>query len=429
MAYNISKEYFLSLYKTQTNFIAGETARAKALMYIQSNDFPTSKTEEWRHTILKNLLQPEYQLANQNNSIETISDFLISELKSNVLVLVNGILNKKHNQWFEKSDKIIVESLQSAKQNNSDIFEKYFDATNKFESIFDALNSAFASDGLFIKIPKNTILENPIHIVNIISANHKSQFIQPRNLFVIEENAQAIFLESFHFVGQSKESQFQNQISEVILRGNSRLAYYQLFSSPVNCQFINALKVEQENSSVFNTNSVLLGGGLVRNEIKVNLNGQGCETNLNGIYLPNANQFFDNYTSVIHAQPHCASHQVYKGIIGANGSGNYLGKVYVAKDAQKTDATQSNKNILLDATSQANSKPQLEIHADDVKCSHGSTTGQLDKEQLFYLQSRGITKIKAQNLLLNAFTNEVTGKIEIEGYKNFVEELIQNKLQ
>jgi len=427
----LTKQSYISLFHPNES-IADAESRQKAIEFIENNSFPTLKTEEWRHTNITPILQHEYTIAERLELPETfISSHYIPDLEANIIVLVNGYFSSAKILPSENSVKLIAQSMKDAKQNFPEHFPTFFEHTEIYKkNIFSAFNSAFATDGLFLFVPSNTVIDKPIHILNFTDNTQHEKITMPRNLILIGENSQAQIIETFHSVSETADSfhNFNNLTAEIILASNSILNYQIVQNESAKTFRINNTKVIQFDGSTFNCNTFTLNGNIVRNELKVNFWGQHAQANLNGLYLPSHTQIFDNFTHITHLTPNCNSQQTYRGIVNHKATGVFLGKVFVAKDAQKTNAYQSNKNIVLSNDALVNSKPQLEIYADDVKCSHGSTTGQLDTEALFYMQARGISKDLARNLLLKAFSADIVEKINIEPLKKIVYEQIDKSL-
>ena len=283
-----------------------------------------------------------------------------------------------------------------------------------------------AIDGAFIFIPEKTVIPQAIHILYLTDSVDGNVITFPRNLTIASQFSQVLIVESYHSI--SNQISFTNAVTEIIAEENANVDYYKI-QDENNASFqINNTQIKQERNSNVSSNTITLDGALVRNNLNYLINGEGCETHLFGLYLLNGKQHVDNHTLVDHAVPHCLSNELYKGIMKDQSSGVFNGRIMVRKDAQKTNAFQSNKNILLSDNAHVTTKPQLEIFADDVKCSHGATTGQLDQEALFYLRSRGIAKDKAMALLVHAFASDVIDKVKIDKLKINLLHLISERL-
>ena len=304
-------------------------------------------------------------------------------------------------------------------------FGKY--ASIKTES-FIALNTAFSYDGAFIHIPGNTVVEQPIHLLYVSDARNAASVAYPRNLVVAEKSSQVKIVESFHCM-QSGNHNFTNSVTEIVVKENAIVEFNKIQNETAEAFHINHTEAYLAKNSTFNINTITLGGEIVRNNLHIVLNDENGTAHLYGLYLLNGNQLVDNHTLVDHAKPNCYSNELYKGIIDDKAHGVFNGKIFVRQDAQKTNAYQSNKNILLSNDASMHAKPQLEIFADDVKCSHGATTGQIDEEALFYLRSRGIGEQNARALLNTAFAADVINNITIEALKNNLITFLSSKLK
>lgn len=430
MNYENKKQELVALLKSPgKSFVAPPKLRASAIKAFQQGEFPTRKTEAWKHTDISAILQPKYLSATANHVPEkVIRTFAVPALNQNLLVFINGEFSEKYTQIVSPgfASRFVAGNIAQLNSRYPVLFEKYFESTEiAKKNIFATLNTAFATGGTFVHIKKNQEVKEPIHILHLVNSE-EPVLIQPRNLILAEANSHAKIIESYHSL--TEEQSFTNVATEVIVHENASLDY-NIFQGEGDEAFqINNMKVRQFEDSRFSCNTTTLCGALVRNEIYADLLGKGADTALNGLYLADKEQHFDNFTYINHAKPHCTSNQLYKGVIDDRAMAVFLGLVYVAQDAQKTDANQSNRNILLTEQASARSKPQLEIYADDVSCTHGSTTGQIDKEALFYLRSRAIGQQKARIMLLNAFVAEVSKNIKIEAFRNYVDFLVFKRM-
>ena len=279
-------------------------------------------------------------------------------------------------------------------------------------------------DGAFIFIPDGKIVEEPIHILFVTDSNGEKILSQPRNLFVAGKNSQVSIIE--HYTSINDNIYFTNVVSEIVAGQDSIIDHVKLQEESINSFHISREEIDQERGSNFTSHSISLGGMIARNDIQSRFNDQGSECTLNGLYLLSRKQLYDSHTMIDHAKPYCNSHEHYKGILDDQSRGVFNGKVLVRPDAQKTNAFQENNNIILSDDALVNTKPQLEIFADDVKCSHGATVGQLDMDSLFYLKSRGIGEEKARTILIHAFASDIVKTIKIESVKNYLEEILEN---
>ncbi|MCW8810645.1 MAG: Fe-S cluster assembly protein SufD, partial [Ignavibacteriaceae bacterium] len=301
-------------------------------------------------------------------------------------------------------------------------FGKYADYQNH---IFTALSTAYTEDGAFILVPTGKIVEEPIHIIFITTEGNEKILTQPRNLFVAEKSSQVTIIE--HYVGNEENIYFTNAVTEIVADENAIVDHIKLQEESKKAFHIARMEVDQERNSNFSSHLISTGADLSRNEFNAKFNDEGGECKLNGLFMVDGTQLFDAHTLMDHANPHCNSHEHYKGILDDKSRGVFNGKVIVRQDAQKTTAFQENNNILLSDEALVNTKPQLEIFADDVKCSHGATIGQMDDEAKFYLKSRGIGEEVSNGILLHAFASDVVTSIKIESIRNYIEEIITKK--
>lgn len=406
------KDQFLNSFeKREDAFLTHRNAAHKVL---EDLTFPTRKTEAWKYTPLNDLLKQSFSTTASAELID-IKPFLIPGLDAKLLVFINGIFNES------LSDEIISDTITATSIKKADK-EKRFNTIADNQTIFTAINTAYFTDGAYIKLSDKTIAEKPIHIIHIATESNAS--IQNRNLIFAGKHSELEVIETFI---STRSGAFINSFSEIFVNENAKLKQEKIQNSDV--YLINRAAVYQEKNSKYSINTITLKGSLVRNDITVLVDGENCETILNGLYLPHDKEHVDNHTVVDHLKPHCESKELYKGIIDDKATAVFNGKVFVRQDAQKINAFQSNANILLSDDANVNTKPELEIYADDVKCSHGSTTGQLDEESIFYLRSRGLSEKSAVQMLLHAFTDEVIEKIENEALKQYVEILVNTKLK
>jgi Fe-S cluster assembly protein SufD len=427
----ITKYDLIGLFADENKFIGSTIIHNKSLPSIEKLEFPTTKEEAWRQTNIEPLLKNAYILDKKESALSAVEKSFveklqISELETYTIVFINGYYSKDLSNISSES-KITIQSIAEANENHQEIFATYYEKQNVGEkNLFTALNTGFATDGTFINIPKKIMVDKPVLIIHISDGRRGNCLIQPRNLIIVDENAQVNFIERFVSVGFNPT--LTNLVTELFVNENA-VVNYQIIQHESDEAFqINHLRIQQNRNSRLVCNTFTLCGGLVRNDVKVSLVGEHAETELNGFYLADKNRHLDTFTNIIHSAPLCTSNQLYRGIINDKGSAVFFGKIFVERNAQKTIAYQSNNNVILTKEASVNSKPQLEIFADDVKCSHGSTVGQIDKEALFYLRSRGISENDAKMMLLHAFTTEITAKINNETLSEYVTKLIQNRL-
>lgn len=400
-----------------------EGLRNNAQNELNELDFPTSKTEYWKYTRVGKIVNNTYTLG-QPEKID-VSNFLIPNLDAQVLVIVNGHVVADLSD-FTLVDGVTLTSLSHAKKQNFEGLKKHFNQfTQDKKEIFLAFNNAFHTDGIYLEVAKNKIVEKPLHIINITTGNNTISL--SRNLFVANVGSQVKIIESF--VNVDGEKNFNNHVSELVIAENAFMEYNKIQDKKETNFSVATEQVYQEANSNFTINTATFNGALVRNNLNIEVDASNCETNLNGLYLGKNKDHIDNHTVVDHKKPHCNSNEVYKGILDDESTGVFNGKVFVRQDAQITNAFQQNNNILLTDNATVNSKPELEIYADDVKCSHGSTTGQIDEEAIFYLQSRGISKKGALKLMINAFAKDALERISIVALQAYIDDKVEEELE
>lgn len=404
-----------------------QNIRQKAIESFSALGIPARKNEEYKYSNVQKLFQENFTQSAIYNSQFAIEKYLIPNLDAHIIVLVNGFFSEELSSLNNLDKSVVVSSLQKAFEKYSELVEKHFSTCADINSdAFIALNTAYATDGVFINVPDNAVVEKPIHIINLIAAKESKLFF-PRNLFVVGKSAQVQLVETIETHDLPVKA-ISTSVTEIAIEENAKVQYYRLQNDCENGQQINTVSASQQKNSHFDTNTVTLSGGWIRNNLNIALNGENCESHLNGLFITSDTQHVDNHTLVDHRKPHCESNQTYKGILDGKSTGVFNGKIFVQRDAQKTNAYQSSKNILLSDDATINTKPQLEIYADDVKCSHGSSTGKIDEDALFYLRARGLGIESARKLLLHAFVNDVMQTIRINALREYLETLIHKKL-
>ena len=425
----ITKEDFLSVFQ-DAEIITMVEPEEKKLAEEKFNvlDFPKKTEEKWRHTSINKLLQHRFGLGKTVQlDKKTVDLFTIPGLDAYRLVFINGYYNPELSNEIQKDGGLVIKSSAKAKIEHPELFKKYFKSTGlDSDNFFTNLNSAFVTNGSFIYIPDNVVLNKPVHIINFSDGQDSKTISQYRNILYAGKNSKVQIVNSFHSL--TVNFTLTNVVTEIVVDENAFLNFNIFQGEGDDAYQMNHTKVLQRKNSNFSSHTITLCGALVRNDLHVKHMDEACLTNLNGIYLPDREQHFDNHVFVHHAKPHGTSNQLYRGIIDNKASAVFLGKILVDRDAQKTLANQSNRNVLLTKYAKVNSKPQLEIYADDVACSHGSTTGQIDKEALFYLQSRGINRRVAETLLLTAFLSDVIDNIQVDSLKILIKLLIDRRL-
>lgn len=418
METEIKDNIYALLSDTSGSFVFGEGDRKEYKKLYGKTSIPTKQQEDWKYIDLKKVFENSYLPSIEISCHDDIAACIRTNvLYSNRIVFVNGVYSDAFS---------VVEGHVFGVEKINNVSRKMLNATGINEdNKLTLLNSVFVQNGIAITIPENTVSDEPLEIFYI---NSSSQALigQTRNLIVAEKNSSAKFIEHHLTIGLSNV--LNNIATEVICSENARVEINSVSNVSNSDTSINSIKVKQLANSTFTYNSVLVNGGTLRSSIVVNQDDEFCTTNLNGLFVSKSEQYFDNYTLVNHNKPNCTTNENYKGIANDKSTGVFVGKIFVAPDAQKTMANQSNKNIILSDWASIYSKPQLEIFADDVSCSHGSTTGQINKEALFYMQQRGIPRNKAVLLLLNAFFSDVTNLFSDEKFKGHVDFLIENNL-
>ena len=391
--------------------------REKSFEILNETAFPTTKTEAWKYTRTTRISNGTFQLANP--TVQSVTPYLIEGLNGNVLVFVNGFyqaglstikdtkglhiasLASTPNDWVKANTKVTLEG-----------------------EVFNALNTAFTTDGVCIEIAKNAIIEEPIQLIYITTGS--SVLSTVRNILIANDNSEATI--TMNYVGENAEANFTNVITEVTVKTNASLSIHKVQQENNTNFHINTETISQGRDSRFTLSTSTFSGAIVRNNVYVHVDGENAETNLYGLYLTDDKQLVDNHTVIDHKVPNCNSNELYKGVLDGQSTGVFNGKVYVREQAQKINAFQSNGNVLLSDNASMNSKPELEIYADDVKCSHGSTTGQIDEEAIFYLRARGISEKSAKSLLINGFVGEVVDQISNEIIREHITKLMAQKL-
>jgi len=391
--------------------------------------FPNTHDEDWRFTNVSAIAQTAFRLTRNRRvrlSRQELEPYQVAGVACQ-LVFVNGHFARELSLLGKLPNGVKVSSLVGEISSNSEAIEqhlgRYLDIRR---DAFCALNTAFVEDGAYVHIPRGTLVEEPIYLLFVSTADDAPAMSHPRNLIVAEEDSQATFVEDY--VSLDGGAVFCNTVTELVAGDDSVLSHYMIEREHKEAFNISTLRIQQGRSTNVVSHSVLLGGTLVRNNVHPVLAGEGGECLINGLFIGNGRQHLDNYMLVEHASPRCSSRQFYNGILDGHAHGVFHGRIIVHKDAQKTDAKQTNRNLLLSDDAQIDTKPQLEIYADDVKCTHGATIGQIEGDALFYLRSRGIDEVSARKLLLFAFASECLDRMKQGPVRKHVEGLINHCL-
>ena len=406
-----------------------QTLRQEGFDRFSATGFPTTRDEDWRFTNISAIAQTNFQLSRDGHGLPTSEQIESYRLAGTAchLVFVDGRFVSGLSSLGRLPRGVSVSSLAARIASRPQTIEPYL---GRFLNIqrdpFAALNTAFLEDGAFVHIAKNVILEEPIHLLFVSSAQNAPTMSHPRNLIVAEEGGQVTIVEEYVSLGGAPA--FCNTATELIAGDNTVASHYMIEREDTQAFNVSTLRIDQGRHANISSHSVLIGGALVRNNVHPVLAGEGGECLINGLFIGNGRQHLDNYMLVEHAKPHCGSRQFYNGILDGTAHGVFHGRIVVHKDAQKTDAKQTNRNLLLSDQAQIDTKPQLEIYADDVKCTHGATIGQIEENALFYLRSRGIDEVSARRLLLLAFASECLDRMKEGPARTHVEALINAHL-
>ncbi len=417
----------VDLYTKQTDFLFSDNFRKKALADFDTAKIPDNKTKNWRKFDADTVFKHKYKLIELKKIQETLfEEFALAKENNNRLVIINGKLEESLSK--RNTDEIIIDSLKNADEHLSE-YEDFLNEKERKKNTdyFSQLNDCYVKDGAFIHIPDNVSIKEPIHILHFLESEHENIFSQNRNLIIAGKNTSFKVIHTFHSLCENFS--LNNTVTDIKLAENANVEYYLFEGEGNNAAHINSINIRSEKNSFFKSNAVTFCGSAVRNNFFAYFADEHAEVDIQGVYMPDKEQHISNFVEIVHAKPHCKSNQLFKGIIDNRAVSVFTGKVYVAKDAQKSDSVQSNKNLLLTDYAKAHSRPQLEIYADDVSCSHGSTTGQLDKEALFYMRTRGISEGIAKTMLMKAFLQDVTDNISEDTYREYVNFLITKRLK
>jgi len=405
--------------------------RRTALDRFTALGFPTTKHEEWKYTNVAPIAQSRFERAESTRNgltAERLAPFTFGAQAGKRLVFVDGRYAPTLSALPDLPDGMTAGSLAGVLAADPAALEPHLARyAGCQDHAFVALNMACMEDGAFVSVPAGTAVPEPIHLLFVTTAPEASTVSHPRNLILMGEGSHAMIVESY--VGLGPASSFTNAVTEIVIGENAVLTHDKLVEETDVAFHIATTQARLDRSAVFTSRAITLGGALVRNDTNAVLAGEGGECTLDGLYLVHDREHADNHTRIDHEKPHCSSRELYKGILAGRSKGVFNGKIYVHQDAQKTDAKQTNKNLLLSEDAVINTKPQLEILADDVKCAHGSTIGRLEEDAIFYLRSRGLGLEAARGLLTYAFASEVVQRITIAPLRDRIDRVLRARLQ
>ena len=402
--------------------------RNDAIKTFEEKGFPSKKDEAWKYTSLNKVLKEDYSVfPKQENALEyrDVKKYFIHDIDTYKIVFIDGKYSSHLSQTTHEGMDVCLMSAALSKPKYRLVIENYFNKAANNDSLA-SLNTAFSSEGAYIYIPKNKLVEKPIQIIHFSTGNESALMLQPRNLVVVGENSHIQIIERHQSL--TSNPVLTNSVTEIFASKRAIVDYYKIQNDRLNASLIDNTYIKQKQESIASVHTFSFGGNLTRNNLNFYQEGERIDSTLKGVTIIGDKQHVDHNTLVHHIKPNCESHQDYKGIFADNSTGVFNGKVIVEKEAQKTNAFQANNNILVNDKATINTKPQLEIFADDVKCSHGCTIGQLDESALFYLRSRGIPEKEAKALLMFAFSNNVLSSVKIPELKQRITKIIANKL-
>ena len=427
------KDKILSSYvefenRTDTNS-AVHDIRSKAFQNFESLGFPTKKLEAWKYTSLNSILKQDFNIfSNKSKAIEfsEVKDHFIHEIDAYKIVFVDGKYSSFLSETTHDNYDVCLMSSALVNEKYKAVINTYFNKIAKEDNL-TSLNTAFAVEGAYIHIPKNTEVKKPIQIIHFSTGIESAMLLQPRNLVVVGENSQVQIIERHQSL--TSNPVLTNSVTEIFADKASNVDYYKIQNDEISSSLVDNTYIEQKSNSVASVHTFSFGGNITRNNLNFYQKGEHIDSIQKGITIIEGKQHVDHHTLVHHIEPNCESHQDYKGIYDDRSTGVFNGKVIVEKEAQKTNAYQQNNNVLVSDKATINAKPQLEIFADDVRCSHGCTIGQLDDEALFYMQQRGIAEKQGRGLLMFAFANTVLESVKIPEVKQRITKLIAKKLK
>lgn len=402
--------------------------RTEALENFEKLGFPTKKLEAWKYTSLNSILKNDFSIFPNKDVTVNLADvkkYFIHDIDTYKIVFIDGKYSSFLSETTHDTIDVCLMSSALEKPKYKAVIENYFNKVAKQDNL-TSLNTAFASEGAYIHIPRNIEVQKPIQIINFTTGSEAAIMTQPRNLIVVDENAHVQIIERHQSL--TSNAVLSNVVTEIFSARNSTVDVYKIQNDDLNASLVDNTYVDQKSNSIVSVHTFSFGGNITRNNLNFYQNGEHIDSILKGITIIEGKQHIDHHTLVHHIEPNCESHQDYKGIFDERSTGVFNGKVIVNKEAQKTNAYQQNNNVLVSDKATINAKPQLEIFADDVKCSHGCTIGQLDDDALFYMQQRGIPQKEGKALLMFAFANTVLESVKIPEVKTRITKLIAKKL-
>lgn len=427
------KEKLLSSFLAFENQVDVEAyvhdVRTEAIKHFENHGFPSKKDEAWKYTSLNKILKEDYSVfAKDADALEykDVKKYFIHDIDSYKIVFVDGKYSSHLSETTHDGMDVCLMSAALTKPKYHVLIKNYFNQVAAKDESLASLNTAFSREGAFIHIPKSKLAEKPIQIIHFYTGNEAALMLQPRNLIIADENSHVQIIERHQSL--TSNPVLTNSVTEIFANKRAIVDYYKVQNDEQNASLIDNTYINQKQQSNVSVHTFSFGGKLTRNNLNFYQNGERIDSTLKGVTIIGDKQHVDHNTLVHHIEPNCESHQDYKGIFGDSATGVFNGKVVVEKEAQKTNAFQANNNLLVNDKATINTKPQLEIFADDVKCSHGCTIGQLDESALFYLRSRGIPEKEARALLMYAFANNVLESVKIPELKKRINGLIADKL-
>ncbi|MEM6320014.1 MAG: Fe-S cluster assembly protein SufD [Bacteroidota bacterium] len=405
-----------------------QAIRRQAMKQLEATGFPHRKDEDYKYTNVSKIVKQSFVEAKGaviGEAVALRTDF--DDLDTYKLVFVNGVLNREFSNFDNLAEGLYIGEMKEAYEIST--FQRLIDqhlTSDIGQNAFVAMNTALAQNGMFVGVAKGTVVDKPIHISNIVVTGGQAVMVHPQLLMITEDNTEVNLVETYSAVNDG--SYFTNTLNRIVVGKNAHVHHYKLQNESVNAFQINNSIATQERDSTYSSYVLDLGGRTVRNNLSSHLQASGTNTNLFGVYLADGEQHIDNQSFIDHAHPHCESNELYKGIIDGKGRGVFNGKVNVRQDAQKTNAFQQNSSLVLSNTATMDTKPQLEIFADDVKCSHGATIGQMDETSIYYLRTRGMNLEQARSMLQFAFVAEVLENFKLEAVKEKALGMMREKL-